>query len=134
MEPEEAQHPQVVLGNARRRVAAAFYDALPVASSVTRPQVRPEATPVFHQYVIRSKRRDELRACLQDAGIGTLIHYPVPVHQQPAYARFAAEAFLPETEAAAREVLSLPLYPEIPKADLDRVGSTLRTWDRPEPH
>ena len=120
-------------GNSRRRAAAARYDLLLAGASVARPQVRPEATPVFHQYVVRSNRRDDLRAYLQDKDVGTLIHYPVPVHLQPAYARFAAQAALPETEAAAREVLSLPLYPEIPDADLDRTADALCAWERPGP-
>ncbi len=120
-------------GNARRRAAAARYDRLLAGAPVVRPQVRPEAAPVFHQYVVRSDRRDDLRAHLQGAGIGTLIHYPVPVHRQPAYARFAAHAALPETEAAAREVLSLPLYPEIPDADLGRVAAALHAWEHPGP-
>jgi dTDP-4-amino-4,6-dideoxygalactose transaminase len=104
-------------GNARRRAAAARYDLLLQGIPLTLPSVRSEAEPVYHQYVIRSERRDALREHLKAHGIGTLIHYPVPIHQQPAYAHFARGP-LPETEAAAREVLSLPLYPEIPDSDL----------------
>jgi dTDP-4-amino-4,6-dideoxygalactose transaminase len=115
-------------GNARRRAAAARYDALLADAPVARPRTRPEATPVFHQYVIRSPRRDDLRASLQSRGVGTLIHYPVPVHRQPAYARFAAGAPLGETERAAREVLSLPLYPEMPPGDLERAAAAVRAW------
>ena len=117
-------------GNDARRAAAARYDALLAGAPVVRPRVRPEADPVFHQYVVRSSRRDALRTYLQGAGVGTLIHYPVPVHLQPAYARFAAGARLPETEAAAREVLSLPLYPELPESDLARAAEAVQAWGR----
>ena len=114
--------------NGRRRAAAAQYSALLDKTPVICPPVRPEANSAFHQYVVRSRQRDSLRESLREQGIGTLIHYPVPVHQQPAYARFAAGATLPETEAAAREVLSLPLYPEMPEADLHRTAAAICAW------
>lgn len=113
--------------NARRAAAAARYDALLDGSGLTLPTVRPEAAPVFHQYVIRSERRDSLREYLKGRNISTLIHYPVPIHQQPAYAHFALGP-LPETEKAAREVLSLPLYPEISGDDVCRTVSALRAF------
>lgn len=120
--------PHLDSDNARRRAAAAHYDTLLSGSGLVLPTIRPEAEPVFHQYVVRTPRRDALRAYLQAAGVGTLIHYPVPVHQQPAYAHFAAGMSLPQTEAAAREVLSLPLYPEIADADLTRTAEVIHTW------
>ena len=113
--------------NAQRIAAAGRYDHLLAGTGITLPCVRPEAKSVFHQYVIRSKQRDALREYLKNQGIGTLIHYPVPVHQQPAYAHFARGP-LPQTEAAAREVLSLPLYPEIPDADLRRTAEAVCTF------
>jgi len=120
--------PHLDSDNARRRAAAALYDALLSGSRLLLPTVRPEAEPVFHQYVVRTPHRDALRAYLQAAGVGTLIHYPVPVHHQPAYAHFAAGAALPQTEAAAREVLSLPLYPEIADTDLTRTAEAIHAW------
>ena len=66
---------------------------------------------------------------MQAEGIGTLIHYPVPIHQQPAYARFA-DGPLPVTEEAARTVLSLPLYPEIPDDHVRRTAEALLAWGR----
>ena len=115
-------------GNARRRAAAARYDALLAETSLRLPSVRLEAESVYHQYVVRSKKRDALREHLKVSGIGTLIHYPVPIHRQPAYAHFTTGP-LPETEAAAREVLSLPLYPEIAGDDLCRVAEAVRAFD-----
>jgi dTDP-4-amino-4,6-dideoxygalactose transaminase len=93
------------------------------------PRVASGAAHVWHQYVVRAPQgraqRDELRANLREQGIGTLIHYPVPVHQQPAYARFATGA-LPHTEAAVGEILSLPLYPELTSEQASQVAATIR--------
>ena len=114
--------------NARRGAVAARYDALLAGTGLILPHTRPEATPVFHQYVVRHARRDDLRAYLTAQGIGSLIHYPVPIHQQPAYARFATGP-LPQTEEAARTVLSLPLYPEIPDEHVERTAEALRGWN-----
>jgi dTDP-4-amino-4,6-dideoxygalactose transaminase len=69
---------------------------------------------VFHQYVIRYGERDRLKEFLQGRGIGTLIHYPVPIHKQPAYAgALTGRGGLPRTERAANEILSLPMFPEL---------------------
>lgn len=70
----------------------------------------------------RSQRRDELLKHLRESGVGALIHYPVAVHEQKAYAgRIRGGDSLPETERAAREVLSLPMYPELSEAEIDSV-------------
>lgn len=82
----------------------------------------------WHLYVIRSRRRDELQAFLADRAIGTLIHYPMPVHLQPGYSRLRAGS-LAETERAAREILSLPLWPEMSDAEVTAVCSALREFD-----
>jgi dTDP-4-amino-4,6-dideoxygalactose transaminase len=105
--------------NGRRASIAAQYDAGLRESGVTIPSSRPDSRPVHHLYVIRSSRRDELLRHLTAADIGVLVHYPVPVHQQPAYTRFARP--LPQTERAAREVLSLPMFPELDGGDVARV-------------
>jgi dTDP-4-amino-4,6-dideoxygalactose transaminase len=100
--------------NARRRALAAEYDRLLADSSVRTPITRPDMSHVFHQYVIRSGRRDALQAYLRIQGIGTLVHYPAPVHAQPAYAgRIPIGEGLPHTDAAVREILSLPMFPEL---------------------
>jgi dTDP-4-amino-4,6-dideoxygalactose transaminase len=84
---------------------------------------------VFHQYVIRSPARDALRARLREAGVGTGVHYPVPVHLQPAYADRVAmgPAACRATARAADEVLSLPMFPELTEAQVDAVCVALRT-------
>jgi dTDP-4-amino-4,6-dideoxygalactose transaminase len=101
--------------NARRRGLAAEYDRLLGSSGVRTPAVRPHVQHVYHQYVIRAERRDALQAALREQGIGTLIHYPVPVHQQPAYAGRVplGGGALPHTEHAAKAILSLPMFPEL---------------------
>jgi dTDP-4-amino-4,6-dideoxygalactose transaminase len=108
--------------NERRRAHAAYYSERlrDVVSDV--PAVAPEASHVFHLYVVRVANRDALREALQAEGIGTGIHYPIPLHLQPACARYeyAAGAF-PVVESIARQIISLPMYPEITQAQLDRV-------------
>ena len=116
--------------NSRRVGLARLYTAALIdQEKITLPQTASEATHVFHQYVIRVAERDSLRTYLRDRGTGTLVHYPVPVHQQPAYAgHFKLYSPLYETEAAAREILSLPLFPELTEQQLEIVVQQLRTW------
>jgi dTDP-4-amino-4,6-dideoxygalactose transaminase len=87
---------------------------------------------VYHQYVIRAKDRESFRTFLSEVGIGTAIHYPVPVHQQPAYAgRLPTPTTLRETELAAREILSLPMFSEISEYQLTNVINRIRDWSPP---
>ncbi len=99
--------------NERRRALAALYQReLAGISGLTLPWEPPDARHVYHLYVVRTERRDELRRFLADRGIGALVHYPIPVHLQPAYRDLGyAPGSLPQSEAAAREILSLPLSP-----------------------
>jgi dTDP-4-amino-4,6-dideoxygalactose transaminase len=110
--------PGLDAGNAQRAAIADAYDRGLAGSGLGLPWRRPGASHVFHQYVVRSTARDRLRDALTARGIGTNIHYPVPVHLQPAYrGRIALDpAGLPESEAAAREGLSLPMYPQLDDA------------------
>jgi dTDP-4-amino-4,6-dideoxygalactose transaminase len=91
------------------------------------PARRPGAEHVFHQYVVRASDRDALRARLRGSGIGTGIHYPVPVHLQPAYAGRVAlgPAACRASERTAAEVLSLPMFPELTDAQVSAVCETL---------
>jgi len=119
--------------NARRVAIAGAYDRGLASLPLTLPARRPAATHVFHQYVVRSPARDALRAALGACGIGTNIHYPVPIHRQPAYAgRLAiAPSGLVETERAAAEVLSLPIYPQLVDAAVARVIAAVRKYALP---
>jgi dTDP-4-amino-4,6-dideoxygalactose transaminase len=114
--------------NARRAdIAAAYTEALR-GGPVQPPRQRDGATHVYHLYVTRSAQRDRFQALMKDSGIGTGIHYPVPVHLQPAYAgRIAlSDAGCKETEIATREILSLPIYPELTNGDIATVVAALR--------
>src|SRR4029078_4332398 len=90
---------------------------------------------VYHQYVVRGSGRDDLMAHLRRRGVGTLIHYPVPVHLQPAYRdRVPLSARgLAVSESAAREVLSLPLYPQLADGDVQQVIDAVRACSPPAP-
>ena len=114
--------------NARRRALATVYAAaLPPA--LPRPITPPGCEHVHHLYVIRHAERDRLAAHLRSHGIGTGIHYPVPVHHQPAYrGRLGATGALAESERAAREVLSLPMYPELGEEQVRRVAGTVSAF------
>ena len=118
-------------GNARRRVIAGRYDAaLGTLDGGPRiPAVGAGVQHVYHQYVVRSPRRDALAATLAAEGIGTAVHYPVPVHMQPAYrGRVPVPVPLAVTERAATEILSLPMFPSLSDAEVDRVGAAVARW------
>jgi len=116
--------------NAARVGLATMYNQLLADTDLVLPLEHPGSNQVYHLYVIRTKRRDELRAFLKERGIGTLVHYPVPVHLQPAYrGRLPGGDDLPETERAAREVLSLPMYPELVESDVKVVAEAILKLD-----
>jgi dTDP-4-amino-4,6-dideoxygalactose transaminase len=115
--------------NARRRAIAARYEARLGGSVLDTPAVRHGADHVFHQYVIRTRHRDDLMAHLRDRGISTAIHYPVPVHLQPAYAeRLPQLVDLPVTERIANEIVSLPIFPSLSDGEVDRVAEAVLEW------
>ena len=106
--------------NARRRTIAALYDAN--LRSVETPFVAADRQHAYHLYVIRDRDRDGLMVALAEGDIGTLIHYPVPVHLQESHRDLGlAAGNLPRTEKAAREILSLPLYIGLSDEDVLRV-------------
>ncbi len=117
--------------NDRRRLLACLYNERLAGSGIVTPREPEYATHVYHLYVVRHPRRDELQAFLRQKGIGSLIHYPVPVHLQPAYRDLGQKAgSLPATEAAAREVLSLPLYPELREEEVVTVADAVTAFTR----
>ncbi|MGY4800355.1 DegT/DnrJ/EryC1/StrS family aminotransferase [Teichococcus aerofrigidensis] len=120
--------PLLAAGNARRREIAAAYDAALAGSAIAAPVRRANVEHVYHQYVIRSPQRDELAARLRALGIGTGIHYPVPVHLQEAYLGRTpvGPSGCAETELASREVLSLPIHPELTDRQVETVCAALR--------
>lgn len=122
--------------NEQRREIAARYSSGFEAAGLTRPgsvtpdrqapiallAVNPEAFHIFHQYVVRAHRRDELRAFLAEAGVGTEIYYPLPLHLQEAFAYLGySKGDVPEAERASAEVLALPMFPELRDEEQQRV-------------
>ena len=114
---------------ARRRQLAARYSAALSGSGVNLPFEKSGLQPVYHLYVIATPERDALRAHLKERGIETLVHYPVPIHLQEAYAGMGCAAgSFPNAECLARQILSLPLYPEMDDDTVDTVAAVIRDY------
>ncbi len=114
--------------NHLRRQRAAIYDEM-LQGVATTPIELANTRSVYHLYVIRHPQRDRLMKQLSDQGIGTAIHYPLPIHLQPAYrGRLGNAGSLPETERAAHEILSLPMFPELSESDVKAVADAIRDF------
>lgn len=112
---------------ARRRAAARYDELLADVDGITLPQTARGNTHVWHQYVIRVPDRDRILASLHDSGIQAAIHYPVPVHLHPAFRHLGYHAGdFPVAEAAASQILSLPIYPQISDEQQQMVVRALR--------
>jgi dTDP-4-amino-4,6-dideoxygalactose transaminase len=112
-----------------RRAHASHYATLLAGSPVVLPCEAPGRRHVYHLYVVRAPRRDGLLAHLKARGVAAGIHYPIPLHRQPAYlSRGYAVVRLPETEQAAAEILSLPMYPELTDEQIARVAGAVREF------
>jgi len=113
----------------KRAKNAALYDQLFEGARLTRPYKDVRARHIYNQYVIRVRERDALRQHLTERGIGTEIYYPVPLHLQRCFAPLAyREGDMPESEAAAQEVLALPIYPELTEEQIRYVASSVRDF------
>jgi len=111
---------------AQRRRVARLYDSHLSQAGIRTPAPAGEFDHVYHVYAVRIRDRDAVRAQLNDAGIQTGIHYPIPVHLQPAYADLGhGDGAFPVTERLAHETLSLPMFPEMTEDQVDRVCSAL---------
>lgn len=112
--------------NAQRKVLAAEYLYQLKDSGLVLPYVPQWADPVWHLFVVRSQKREILQAHLQQQGIGTMIHYPIPPHLQPAYSELGyKQGDFPIAEAIHREVLSLPMGPAMISTQINQVGKTI---------
>ncbi len=126
--------------NRSRRDAAARYDGVFGSAGLLRPgaqlvdaqapiallAARPEAYHIYHQYVVRALRRDELRAFFAERSIGTEVYYPVPLHLQECFAYLGYKnGDLPESERAAKEVVALPMFPELREEEQQRVVAAI---------
>jgi dTDP-4-amino-4,6-dideoxygalactose transaminase len=110
-----------------RRERAAWYDDALDGLALRRPRERAGSRHVYHLYVVEVPRRDAVRVGLAEAGVQTGVHYPIPIHLQPAYRDLGhSPGDFPVCERAAAEVLSLPIYPELTAAQVAEVASALR--------
>lgn len=116
--------------NERRRKNAQFYtELLSDVNSVTVPKILTGAVPVFHLYVIKVKDRDALMARLKGEGIETGIHYPLPLHLQPAYAYLGMKkGSYPASEFATEHIISLPMFPELKREQIEMVVDAIREY------
>jgi len=127
-----AKLPHLAAWSARRREHAAYYSrALADVPGVRPPAVGPANEHIFHQYTLRVERRDALQAHLKAKGIGTAVYYPVPLHLQNCFSHLGYKpGRFPQAERAAQQVLSLPVYPELTRAQLDYVIESIREFYR----
>jgi dTDP-4-amino-4,6-dideoxygalactose transaminase len=127
-----AKLPHLATWSAQRREHAAYYTkAFAGIPQIRPPVVEPANEHIFHQYTIRAERREELQAHLKKEGIGHAVYYPIPLHRQPCFAHLGYKTgSLPRSEHAATEVLSLPIFPELTRAQLDRVVDVIRGFYR----
>ena len=125
-----AKLPHLAAWSAKRRSNAAYYfKALCDVPGITVPFIEPQNESIFNQYTIRADRRDDLQRFLKERGIGTAVYYPLPLHLQPCFAYLGyKEGTCPEAELAAREVLSLPIYPELTESQLNEVIEAVRAF------
>jgi len=125
-----AKIPHLESWSAARRSNAAFYDqAFADVADLVTPYVDPANTSIYNQYTIRAQRRDALQAHLKERGVGSAVYYPLPLHLQPCFAYLGyQEGQCPESERASREVLSLPVFPELTAEQRDAVVSAVRSF------
>ena len=125
-----AKLPHLEGWSAKRREHARFYDdALADVEAVRTPVVSPENESIFNQYTIRAERRDDLAVHLKKRGIGTKVYYPLALHLQPCFSYLGyKKGSCPESERAALEVLSLPIYPELTSSQLDETVAVIRSF------
>ena len=113
----------------RRQENAATYDRLLAPIPVTTPYIAPEMRAVYHQYTIRCDRRNDLQAHLKEAGVGSVVYYPVGLHLQKCFADLGyRKGDLPVTEEACDGVLSLPCHPMLEQADIEHVVKTVAAF------
>ncbi|MBJ7596320.1 MAG: DegT/DnrJ/EryC1/StrS family aminotransferase [Candidatus Dormibacteraeota bacterium] len=111
--------------NEQRRQLASSYSALLSNLQVSPVLASADCDPVYHLYVVRVPDRDRVRANLGSEGITTGIHYPIPLHHQPAFAATSSPQVLPVTERAVEHIVSLPMFPELPVSDVERIATCL---------
>jgi len=125
-----AKLPYLAGWSSRRRANATYYDkAFAGMPGITTPFIEKSNESIFNQYTIRTSRRDALQAFLKGKGIGSAVYYPLPLHLQPCFAYLNyKKGSMPESEKAAAEVLSLPVFPELTPVQLEEVATAVREF------
>ena len=125
-----AKLPHLAAWSAARREHAAYYDqAFADVPEVVTPAIDPANESIYNQYTLRVERRDALQEHLKARGIGSAVYYPLPLHLQPCFAYLGYKpGSCPEAERAAREVISLPVFPELTRAQQDEVIAAVRAF------
>lgn len=125
-----AKLPHLEAWSAARRRNASLYDkAFADLDGVRTPVIDPRNESIYNQYTLRAARRDELQEFLKKRGIGNSVYYPLPLHLQPCFAYLGyEEGDFPESERASKEVVSLPVYPELTDSQRDEVISAVRAF------
>lgn len=113
----------------RSSIAEKYFDALSEIPHIELPLLRSRAKHVFHQFVLKTTQRDSLLKHLQNKDIPALIHYPIPIHQQPCYKEFN-KISLPNTEKACSEILSIPIHPFMLEEDIQIVIAEVIAWSK----
>jgi dTDP-4-amino-4,6-dideoxygalactose transaminase len=111
---------------AARRAHAARYRELLAGAALQLPAEHGRGTHIYHQFTLRLARRDAAKKALAEAGVASGVYYPIPLHRQPVFEKEFGALSLPAAEDAAREVLSLPIYPQLADGQLRHVAATLR--------
>ena len=111
---------------AARRAHAARYRELLAGAKLELPFEHGKGGHIYHQFTVRTAQRDTAKKALADAGVASGVYYPIPLHKQPVFEKEYGRLSLPVSEAAAREVLSLPIYPQLADEQLRHIASTLR--------
>ncbi|MCX4187971.1 DegT/DnrJ/EryC1/StrS family aminotransferase [Methylophaga sp. OBS4] len=122
-----AKLPQIDRYNQARRRNAALYTERLQDWEGRSPVEDGKGTHVYHQYTLLTKRRDAVQKALAETGIASAVYYPIPLHRQEIYRERFADVSLPVTEAVASQVLSLPMYPELTEAQIDRICAVVLT-------
>ena len=125
-----AKLPHLAAWSEARRANARFYDAaFADLADVTTPYVDPANESIYNQYTIRAARRDDLQQHLREKGIGNSVYYPLPLHLQPCFEYLGYKpGSCPESERASREVISLPVFPELTASQRDEVVAAVRSF------
>jgi len=117
--------------NRRRQQIAAYYSERLAVGDIRVPRELPGEVHVYHQYVIRTAQRERLQAHLKEAGVESGIHYPVPLHRQPAWLeRYDGALSFPRAERLTQEILSLPVFPDLTDAEVEHVAGAVTAFFR----